>query len=656
VLAGSPALAPTAAALAIALYWAAEQGGIEPTRWPPGALFLLATAVVGFVAARRPLPRPRWVVGALVALGAFTAWSYASIAWAAVPADAWTGSNTTLVYALVLAVGLWASWRAAAGLGLLVAYGVGVAALGLVELASAAGSADPGAWFVAGRFAGPVGYPNANAALFLCAVWPPLAAAARREAPAWLRAVALAACAVLLELGLIVQSRASTVALPLTFVLFFLVAPSRLRLLATVALPAAVAAVAAPRLLDVYRALNDGRGASAALHRALLAVVLSAAVAGAAGLVLTAVDRHVEVSPRVARAVALVLAALVLLTAALGAAEGVRHDAVGKARTAWRQFTHDETAHVGSSHLAAGLGSGRYDFWRVATDLFVAHPLTGVGTDNFATFYTRDRTTSEEPRYPHSLELRVLSQTGLVGAALLLLALGVPLVRAVRGSRRGDPVAQSAVAAGLGIFAYWAVHGSVDWLWEFPALSVPALAGLAIAARVGAPEGDAGPRRAPSAIAGAVVLAGAVAAVAIALPWLGAREVALAQRIWSTHPAKAFSALRLASRLDPVDGTPDLTAGLIHSRRGEWGPMESSLRASARRDPDDWYTHLELAIADIELGKPASARADLARARALDPREPALALVAQGIADPSGFEPAAVDELFLRRTAELVAP
>jgi hypothetical protein len=656
VLAGSPALAPTAAALAVALYWAAEQGGIEPTRWPPGALFLLAVAVVGFVAARRPVPRPRWVVVSLLGMAAFAAWSYGSVAWAAVPADAWTGANTTLLYGIVLAVALWASWRASAGLGVLVAYSIGVAALGLAELASATGAADPGGWFVAGRFAAPMGYPNANAALFLCAVWPALAAAARREAPAWLRAVSLAACAVLVDLALIVQSRASTVALPLTFVLFFLVAPNRLRTLWTAAVPAAAAALVAPRLLGVYRALNEGRDAAGALHRALVSVLLSAAVAAAAGLLLAGLDRRATFGPRLVRGTALALAAAVLLAVGAGVVEGIRHDAVGRARSAWHEFTHDGPPQPGSSHLAAGLGSNRYDFWRVSADLFVAHPLAGVGTDNFATFYARERRSGEEPRYPHSLELRVLSQTGLVGAALLLVALGLPLARAVRDRRRSDPLAQSAIAAGLGVFAYWAVHGSVDWLWEFPALSVPALAALGIAARVSRPAGGEPARRAPRAAAAVAIVAGAVATVAIALPWLSAREVALAERVWAAQPARAFSALRLAARLDPLAGDPGLTAGLIHSRLGEWSAMESSLRASARRDPDNWYTHLELAVADLKLGDVSRARADLARARSLDPREPALAVVARGIADPPAFDPADVDDVFLRRTAELVAP
>ena len=31
------------------------------------------------------------------------------------------------------------------------------------------------------------------------------------------------------------------------------------------------------------------------------------------------------------------------------------------------------------------------------------------------------------------------------------------------------------------VFAYWVVHGSVDWLWEYPGLGGPAFALLGVA-------------------------------------------------------------------------------------------------------------------------------------------------------------------------------
>jgi len=41
------------------------------------------------------------------------------------------------------------------------------------------------------------------------------------------------------------------------------------------------------------------------------------------------------------------------------------------------------------------------------------------------------------------------------------------------------------VAAALVLPMVWLVHGSIDWLWEFPALSCPALVALGLAVALG---------------------------------------------------------------------------------------------------------------------------------------------------------------------------
>ena len=60
-----------------------------------------------------------------------------------------------------------------------------------------------------------------------------------------------------------------------------------------------------------------------------------------------------------------------------------------------------------------------------------------------------------------------LAETGLIGALLLGGAFLTGLLAALRGPRRSD---LTGVAAGAGVlmFAYWFLHSSVDWLWEFP--------------------------------------------------------------------------------------------------------------------------------------------------------------------------------------------
>ena len=158
------------------------------------------------------------------------------------------------------------------------------------------------------------------------------------------------------------------------------------------------------------------------------------------------------------------------------------------------------------SRLTSGLGSNRYDFYRVALNEFVAHPLVGIGADNFQQQYLVHGRSDETPHYPHSVELRTLAQTGLVGALLALVGLGAALLAGVRAAlasiaRRADPLGGAVAAAALGGFAYWLVHGSVDWFWEFAGLGAPAFALLGLACALGRSRRPPPSERVPAASA-----------------------------------------------------------------------------------------------------------------------------------------------------------
>src|SRR2546429_5379503 len=81
-------------------------------------------------------------------------------------------------------------------------------------------------------------------------------------------------------------------------------------------------------------------------------------------------------------------------------------DPVARANREWKSFKggYKSTA-AGESRLTTGLGSHRYDFYRVALDAFEDHPVAGLGADNFNQFYPRVRKSSGTVRYTHSLEL-----------------------------------------------------------------------------------------------------------------------------------------------------------------------------------------------------------------------------------------------------------
>ena len=114
---------------------------------------------------------------------------------------------------------------------------------------------------------------------------------------------------------------------------------------------------------------------------------------------------------------------------------------VTRAEKAWHSFKGGYGIG-GGNRLLSGLGSNRYDFFRVALDEFRAHPVGGIGADNFQQQYLRHGHSNETPRYPHSVELRTLSQTGVIGTLLALLGLGAALLAAMRAARSPDRLAR----------------------------------------------------------------------------------------------------------------------------------------------------------------------------------------------------------------------
>ena len=55
------------------------------------------------------------------------------------------------------------------------------------------------------------------------------------------------------------------------------------------------------------------------------------------------------------------------------------------------------------------------------------------------------------------------------------------LIASMRAARSRDRLGAGVAAAALAGFGYWAIHGSVDWFWEFAGLGAPAFAMLGLA-------------------------------------------------------------------------------------------------------------------------------------------------------------------------------
>jgi hypothetical protein len=510
--------APVAVVLLLLILWAAHDGGYDEDTWYWGALILLALGAMVVGGLFGPLRR----VGAAtkVALGAFAlyvAWSYASIAWAAYRGDALSGSNKALLYLLIFALCAVSRWTPRRALWMTTTYTVAVGAVGALILLKMALGQHAASLFTEGRLISPTGYLNANAALFMTTALLAVALAVRRELPVVLRGVLLAIACEGVQLALLAESRGWLFTLPLVLLVGIVVVRERLRIAVAAIIPVIGALVPLHRLLHVYEVTAVTNPTSGAFNHAAktagaTSLVCCLVVLIAGTLVLVAEDRFKprEVRRSVVLTGGLVAAVLALAVAVAGAVAATHGHPIRFFNEQWHGFTHPSTTNAAQASHFASTGSQREDAWRVALKAFGAHPISGLGQDNFSDYYTVHGRTGIELAWVHSWELRLLAHTGIVGFLALIAFLVAAVIAALR--RRAPKGSLRGVMAGIALLPLivWLIHGSVDWFWEMPALSAPALAFLAMAGALteegNAVAATAAARRVPCGRGRAVVL------------------------------------------------------------------------------------------------------------------------------------------------------
>jgi hypothetical protein len=660
LLAGAPALL-------IFIWWVTREGGYFERSWMPAAVLLLVVGATSAIALRAEIALPsRAARVAVGAFGAYVVWSFASILWAGTPGDALEGSQRALLYLICFVLFALLPWTPRALLVALLAFIATMTVVAIVTAIRLAADAPLADLFIDARLRAPVGYHNAAAALWTMAAVPALVLAARSELSSWLRPLLLAATTLLLGLAVLCQSRGWLYTLGPVLLVALLLSADRLKLIPFAGFALAEVAIAAQDLLDVNSAGAglDPAAAQAAtrpvLEGAMTTLAASTAGAFVAGIALVYAEgvlrERIALGRRARRLIGAALTIAVVAGAAAAVLAATHGDPVGRLESAWTQFTDvDSTGVAGETHLAT-LGSTRYDFWRVALDAWREHPVAGLGQDNFAETYTRHRHGSfEEPRWVHSLPLRLLAHTGIVGAALFVAFLGAvgAAVAAVWLHARRP---RTRVAAGAALLpgVVWLLHGSGDWLWEFPALSCAALAFAGAAVALGRPaereppqdaaldgdgngngdtytegegEGDRAAPPARSAGAQRMVVAGAIVAVLagalIMVPSLVAdSEVSQAARGWREDPSRALRRLDRARALNPLAARPWLVEGQIQARRGDLRAARRAFAHASDKQPGGWYPRFAEGLIAGAAGDRAGARRLIGAAKQRNPRDP----------------------------------
>jgi hypothetical protein len=590
------------AGLVVSSAWAITwdvSGSIEARDWLPYAVGCALVLAVVLVAGGAVGPS-RLAVGAALGLVGLAVWQAISISWSPVPSLARDEAIVTALYALVFLTGVLVVRSERERVAATAVVVLGLSALAVATALELRLADRPQELFARGRLSFPISYVNAEAAVSLIAFWPAIALAAGRNLPVLLRGAALGGATAMAGVWVMVQSKGAGVALAASAAVFFAVAPSRVRALVPVLIVAIFVGAAAVSLTEPYRV--DGNALAAAVDDAGSLTLWLALGATAVGVAYAALDARLRMPARAHRLAGRAALATVVAAAICGVVVFVvRVDSPGGfVSDRWESFKSLPAERTTASHFSS-LGSNRYDFWRVALDEAGSHPLGGIGARGWSVAYLREGRSVETPERAHSLEMDVLSETGVVGLLLLLVggALGLAAV-----ARRGR--ASVLDASLVAVAAYWTVHTAGDWVWTFPAVGLPAFCLLGIGA-----SSDR-PRPLPARIGvPAGVLVAAVAVVGFAPPWLSARFTDRAYE----RPASAADDLRWARRLDPLSTDPLVAEAALATSPANIPPLERAVRKQPRRE-DLRYL---LGVAYLDAGRTSAGRRELQEALRLYP-------------------------------------
>ena len=617
-------------------WWAWKQGAYFGTVFYPGALavFALLGLMLAFAPFRARIKGPART--ALLSLLALTAWMLLSTLWSSTPAAAVAYAAHGALYAALFGLGIWIAHllgsRSILALSPLVIAGAVVAIATVIVLATGTNVT----WYLHSdatlRF--PIGYRNANAAFFMICVWAALALGTEVKWRWQLRALAVGAGTILLELAFLAQSRGSIPAVVLAALVYLVLSSHRLRAAAVLALMAVPALPAIPTLLDVYRHGKADAAVVPLLHDAARAVagtgVLSLLIAA---LVLGAVAPRLRLRAGTVRTISWSAAILAVAGVLGGGAFFVAEHGgpVGFVNQRAQEFDKVgyPNLHGQGIRYGANIGSNRHDFWRVAIDEGLAHPLLGGGAGSFQTVYLRHRLSEESPEDPHSVEALMFSELGLPGIVALVVFI-VAAATAGWRSRRLDPAATGLVAGALAGATQWFVQASYDWIWNYPGITAPAIFVLGAAAAPALID-PAAARAARWRVSIGALLA--VAAIVLIPFFLAERYLQRAYEESASDPHGAISDLSRAADLNPLEAAPLLAKGVIASRQGEETLALSAFHEASGREPEDFAPYLYLA-SELARTNPRAARVALGRAGELDPQDPGLAALRRRLNQP----------------------
>ena len=629
-----------------------SQGAFAISRWAPLALFVLALLLGAALISRgTALPASRAARVALVAIWGLAAWSVLSMLWAQSSGLAFQGADRMILYAAIVTLpfALPVSRSALSAVAWALSAGIGAIAIYVVIHLQIDGTS----MFLAGRLNGPINYRNGTALLFAIPVWPFIIAAAARANRRPIRALALALASLCLGLTFLTQSRGILIGLGVGGCVAVTMGEDRVRRAWLAIVAVGGVALASHWLLRPYHAFTAGRFASIPHQIGVAggALALLTVISFVVGMLLALFDQGLRAdSPEMngLRRLARIALVTVVVLGLVGAAASIGNP-VTFARHKWNEF-RDLNGAAPTSTRYVSVSGQRYDLWRVALKEFGHAPVLGVGADNYAFGYYRDRATNRNLNDPHSLLFSLLSELGIVGAGLFVAFIGGLVAAVGRGWRKLGSAHQRAVVAAAAGGTVLLGQSMVDWIWLIPGLTAIGLFLLSVAAAQSSGAADAADAEVAAATNGrrpmtgasprrglprgyfvlrAVAVGGLMAAMAGVLGLFLSDAYVQRARSAIYNPRAELSAAKLAGTFDPWAVDPHYLEASAYETMGNRASASQQLDDALALEPANSATLGVLGDFEARAGNFAAARAYYRRALALNPLDVGLQQLAR---------------------------
>lgn len=222
----------------------------------------------------------------------------------------------------------------------------------------------------------------------------------------------------------------------------------------------------------------------------------------------------------------------------------------------------------------------RLRFWAVAWRSAKEAPLAGAGAGSFGRIWLQRRPTPTPARDAHNLYLETLAELGIVGIVLLAVALGAPLVAALRARN------QALAPPAAGAYAAFLAHAGIDADWESALLLVAALVcGGALLVMSRPPRPEARPIRARAGAFAAVLVLMGVAYIGV----IGNGELQRSRESAKVGALETTSLhARAALRWAPWSGESWCLLGDAALARGRRELAQARYSRGLDRDPNSW--------------------------------------------------------------------